>query len=111
MPWLVLHILRACVSRQLLIYHHKMELTKFEIRVLQKNYWKEDYKAAAAVLLICEVEGEYVVRECEAQRWFQRFNTGEENTKDLPRSGILKLWDIENIRRVLEENLQKKKYS
>ena len=41
-----------------------------------------------------------------AQRWFQRFNTGEENTKDLPRSG--KLWDIENIRRVLEENPQKK---
>ena len=42
-----------------------------------------------------------------AQRWFQHFNTGEENTKDLPRSGSSKLWDIENIRRVLEENPQK----
>ena len=47
---------------------------------------------------------------CErvAQGWFQRFNTGEENTKDLPRSRRPKLlWEIENIRRVLEENPQK----
>ena len=50
---------------------------------------------------------EGVVSECVIQRWFQRFNTGEENTKDLPRSGTPKLWDIENICRVLEENLQK----
>ena len=32
----------------------------------------------------------------------------KKTVKDLPRSGRLKLWDIENIRRVLEENLQKK---
>ena len=30
------------------------------------------------------------------------------NTKDLLRSGIPKLWDTENIRRDLEEKLQKK---
>ena len=34
-------------------------------------------------------------------------NTGEENTKDLLRSGIHKLWGIENMRRDLEENPQK----
>ena len=33
-----------------------------------------------------EVEGEGVVSEPVAQRWFQRFSTGEENIKDLPRS-------------------------
>ena len=50
------------------------------------------------------MEGEGVVSE----RVAQRFNTGEENTKDLPRSRRPKLlWDIENIRRVLEENSQK----
>ena len=54
-----------------------MELTKFEIRVL-KHYWKQDYKAAAEARRICEVEGEDVVSERVAQRWFQRFNTGEE---------------------------------
>ena len=44
---------------------------------------------------ICEVEVEVVVSECVAQRWFQYFNTREANTKDLPLSGGLKLWDIE----------------
>ena len=38
-----------------------------------------------------------------AQRWFHRFNTGE----DLRRSGISKLRDIENIHKFLEENPQK----
>ena len=59
-PWLVLRILRARISHQLLINNHKMEVTKFEIRVLLKHYWKQDYKAAAAARKICEVEGEVV---------------------------------------------------
>ena len=73
------------VSRQLLIYNHKMELTKFEIRVLLKHYCKQDYKAAAAGR-ICEMEGESIVSERVAQRRLQRFNTGEESTKYIPRS-------------------------
>ena len=90
---------------QLSIHNHKIELTKFEIRILLKHYWKQDFKAAAAARrIICEVEGEGVVGERVAQRWFQIFNNGEENTKDLPRSGRPILWIIENISRVLEEN-------
>ena len=84
-----------------------MELKKYEIRVLIKHYWKQDYIAVAAARRLCEEEGEGVVSKRVAQRWFQRFNTGEKNTKDLPRSGRPKLWDIENIRWVLEENPQK----
>ena len=106
MPWLVLCILRACVRRQLLIHHHKMELAKFE-RVHLEPHWEQDYKAAAATRRICEVEGEGIVIQPVAQRWLQYFNTREENTKDLPRSEISKLWDIDNIRRILEENPQK----
>ena len=64
-----------------------MELIKFEIRVLLNHYWKQDYKAAAAARRLCEVEGDGVVSERVAQRWFHRFNTGEENTKDLQHSG------------------------
>ena len=60
--------------------------TKFGSRVLLKRNWKQDYTAAAAAPRICEVEGEGV-SERVAQRWFQHFNTGEENTKDLPCSG------------------------
>ena len=47
------------------------------------------------------MEGEGVVIERVAQQWFQHFNTGEENTKDLPRSGRPKLQDMKNIRSVL----------
>ena len=70
MAWLLLLILRACVSRQLLIRNHNLERTMFEIRFLLKHYWKQDYKATAAVQRICEMEGEGVVSECVAQRWF-----------------------------------------
>ena len=63
-------ILRACVSRQLLIYNHEMELTKFEIRDILKHYWKQYYKAAATARGVCEVEGEAVISERVAQRWF-----------------------------------------
>ena len=85
-----------------------MELAKFEIRVLLKHYRKQDYKAAAAARRMCEVEGEGVVNERVAQRWFQSLNPGKENTKDLPRSGISKLWDINNMSRVLENKSAKK---
>ena len=68
MPWLVLLIFRACVSRQLLIHIHKMELTKFEVRVFLKQQRKQDYEAAAATRTICEVEKGGVVSERVAQR-------------------------------------------
>ena len=92
-PWLELHrpIVQTCVSRQLLVHNHKMEFTKFEIRILLKHYWKQDYKAAAAARRICEVEGEGIVSERVVQRWFHRINARDENTKDLPRSGRPKL--------------------
>ena len=88
-----------------------MKLAKFEIRVILKYYWKQDYKAYASAQRICEMEGEGIVSEHVAQQWFQHFNTGEANTKDLPHSGGPKLWDIENICRVLQENLQKSTHS
>ena len=65
-----------------------MELTKFEIRVLLKCYWNKFIKTAAVARRMCEVEGEGIVSELVVQPWFQRFNTGEEITKDLPYSGI-----------------------
>ena len=58
---LELRILIACVSRQLLIHNLKMELIKFEIRVLLNHYWKQDYRVAAAARRTSEVEGEFFV--------------------------------------------------
>ena len=66
----------ACVSCQFLIHNHKMELA---INVIVKHYWKQNYKAAAAARKIYEVEGEVVVSERVAQRWFQ-YLTLEKNT-------------------------------
>ena len=80
-----------------------MELTKFEIIVLLKHYWKQYYKIGAVAQRICYVEGEGVNGESLALRWFQHFNTGEANTKDLPDSGTPKLWDIENISKFWKE--------
>ena len=60
--------MRACVSRQVLIHKNKTKLTKFEITVLLKYYWKQDYKVAAAARKTCEVEGEGLVSERKAQR-------------------------------------------
>ena len=44
-----------------------MEFTKFDVSVLLKHYWKQDYRLAAAARKIYEVEGEGVVSECVVQ--------------------------------------------
>ena len=44
-----------------------MELTNFEIGVLLKHYWKQDYEAPAAARRICEEEGKGVISERVAQ--------------------------------------------
>ena len=81
--------MRACDTRQLLIHSHEMELTS--LRVVLKLYSKQYYKAAAAGRRMCEVEGDGVVSERVAHRWFQRFNTREENATDFPCSGRPKM--------------------
>ena len=68
-----------------------MELTNFEIKLFLKHYRKQDYKSPAAARRIYQVEGEDGVSERVAQRWFQRFGTRVQNTKDLPISGRHKL--------------------
>jgi hypothetical protein len=34
-----------------------MEMAKYEVRVLCRHYWKQNYKAAAAARKTCDVEG------------------------------------------------------
>ena len=52
------------------------------------------------------MDGEGVISEHVAQQWFQCFNTGKGNTKDLPHSGRPKLWDIGNTRLLLTKSWQ-----
>ena len=91
------------------VHKHKMKFTKFEIRVLLKHYWKQDYKSAAMSRRIYEVEGVCVGSERVAQQWFQHFNTGE-NPKDLPVLEDLN-YGILRIHAEFWKKIRKKRYS
>jgi hypothetical protein len=52
-----------------------MEMEKYEVRVLLRHYWTQNYKAGAATKE-SDVEGEGAVNECSAQRWFKRSASG-----------------------------------
>jgi transposase len=62
-------------------------MENLEIRVLLRYYWKQNLKAIEAAKRICEVEGEGVSSNGTAQNWFKRFNDGDTNLEDEPRSG------------------------
>jgi hypothetical protein len=50
-----------------------MEMEKYEVRVLLRHYWKQNYKATVAAKKVCDVEDEGAVNVRTAQRWFKRF--------------------------------------
>lgn len=54
-----------------------MNNPKFEILVLLRHYWKQDFKATDAVKRICEIEGDDIVKVRMAQKWFKRFSDGD----------------------------------
>jgi hypothetical protein len=60
-------------------------MEKYEVRVLLRHYWKQNYKAAAAVKKR-DLEGEGAVNERTAQRWFKQFGSGNLSLEDDQRS-------------------------
>lgn len=71
----------------LILKQFRMSDKNFEIRVLLKHYWKQEFSARAAAAKICEVEGEGTVTHATAAKWFQRFTNGETDLSDKLRSG------------------------
>lgn len=65
----------------------EINMEKLEIRTLLRHYWKQQFKASEAARKICEVEGENVVSLRIAQKWFKKFNEGDYDLYDQPRSG------------------------
>jgi transposase len=63
------------------------EITNFELHVLLRHYWRKNLDAKAAAKAICDVEGEGTVAPRTAQKWFRRFNEGDFDLEDRPRSG------------------------
>jgi hypothetical protein len=59
-----------------------IEMEKYEVQVLLRHYWKQNYKAVAAAKKICDVEGKGAVNECTAQWWFEQFASGDLSLED-----------------------------
>jgi phosphoribosylaminoimidazole-succinocarboxamide synthase len=53
-----------------------MEMEKYEVQVLLRHYWKQNYETTAAAKKICDVEGKGAVNEHMAQHWFKWFASG-----------------------------------
>jgi hypothetical protein len=64
-----------------------MEMEKYEVQVLLKHYWKQNYKAVAAAKKIWDVEGEGAMNKRTAQQWFKRFASGNLSLEDEQRLG------------------------
>jgi hypothetical protein len=64
-----------------------MEIEKYEVRVLFRHYWKQNYKGAAAVKRICYVAGESAVNERTGHWWFKLFVSGNLSLEDEQRPG------------------------
>ncbi|CAM4771115.1 unnamed protein product [Rotaria magnacalcarata] len=73
----------------------------FEIRVLLRHYWKKGLSARAAAAEICEVEGEGTIGKTAAIKWFKRFENGDLDFEDKPRSGRQSILNEEDSRATL----------
>ncbi|EFN69608.1 hypothetical protein EAG_10774, partial [Camponotus floridanus] len=63
-----------------------MSEEKEEIRYILKFYFKKGKNATQAAKKICDVYGHDAVSIRVAQIWFKRFQSGNFNVKDTPRS-------------------------
>ena len=82
----------------------RVVMQKIEIRVLLRHYWKQGFNATAAARKIREVEGDDVVSDRTARIWFKKFNDGDTDLGDKPRSGRPTAVDSEAIREAIEAN-------
>lgn len=73
------------------------EITKFEIRVLLRHYWKKGLTTRDAAEAICDVEGEGTTAQRTAAKWFKRFNEGDFDLEDKPRSGAPRKLDESDL--------------
>jgi|KBSSwiStaDraftv2_1062776.scaffolds.fasta_scaffold4367944_1 transposase len=59
---------------------------KLYVRCLLLHYWKKRVKAYKAAEMIREVEGDVIGKDA-AYEWYRRFDAGDFELKDKPRSG------------------------
>ena len=77
-------------------------MTNFQLRVLLRHYWRKNLDAKAAAKAICDVEGEGTVAPRTAQKGFKRFNEGDLDLEDRPRSGRPTVLDEGDLQAALD---------
>jgi histone-lysine N-methyltransferase SETMAR len=80
-----------------------MEMEKYKVCVLLRHYWKQNYKAAAAVKRMCDVEGEGALNKCTVQWWFKQFASGNLSLEVEQHLGRPQIWDSEAIKEAAEQ--------
>ncbi|CAM4819728.1 unnamed protein product, partial [Rotaria magnacalcarata] len=71
--------------------------------VLRLGRSAKGLSARAAAAEICEVEGEGTIRKTATIKWFKRFEDGDLDFEDKPRSGRPSILDEEDLRAALED--------
>jgi hypothetical protein len=79
-----------------------MEMEKYEVLVLHRQYWKQNYKALAAAKKKSDVEGEDALNEFTGQGWFKQFASGNLSLEDEQLPGRPRIWDNEATREAAE---------
>ena len=66
----------------------QMTLDKIELRVLMRYRWKRQLSARYTAEEICDAEGEGSFHYTTVSLWYKRFDSGNLNLEDQPRSGL-----------------------
>ena len=81
-----------------------MSEEKEEIRYILKFYYKKGKNATQAAKKICDVYGHDAVSIRVAQSWFKRFQSGNFDVKDAPRSGRPITEKVDEIMEIIEQD-------
>jgi len=81
-----------------------MSKNKEEIRYILKLYYKKGKNATQTTKKICDVYGHDAVLVRVAQSWFKRFQSGNFDAKDAPRSGRPITRKIDEILKTIEQD-------
>jgi hypothetical protein len=80
-----------------------MDLSRRGIRVLLIHEFRLDHKATQATNSICSTIGKDVLTIRTTQHWFNRFQNGNFELNDLPRSGRPLEVDTDLLKQLIEE--------
>ncbi|CAF1574535.1 unnamed protein product, partial [Didymodactylos carnosus] len=82
----------------------EINLSRREIRVLLLYEFFLGHKATEATNNICRTMGQDIISTRTAQRWFSRFDNGDFELDDSPRSGRPTEIDLDQLKQLIEDD-------